>query len=190
MSHRHISEDCLHSVIADASDHDPILTRRTALLSALIAGFPFAFSGNRAEASKIDPKQTIVIPPKDVKWSALSGLPERSGEMATLYGDLGKEGPYVVLVKWHPGFMSAPHSYATDRLCVVVSGVWWVNSGKDFDPDNCVAAPAGSFVRRIARTPHYDGVKKDGKEPAVIAIFGTHGQSETGGPDRPLWRKL
>jgi hypothetical protein len=28
------------------------------------------------------------------------------------------------------------------------------------------------FVRRVARTPHYDGVKKDGKEPAVIGRFG------------------
>jgi hypothetical protein len=33
--------------------------------------------------------------------------------------------------------------------------------------------PAGSFIRRVARTPHYDGVKKDGREPAVIAICGT-----------------
>ncbi len=36
--------------------------------------------------------------------------------MATLYGGLDKAGPYLVLMKWYPGFMSAPHSYATDRL--------------------------------------------------------------------------
>jgi hypothetical protein len=27
-------------------------------------------------------------------------------------------------------------------------------------------------VRRVAHTPHYDGVKKDGKEPAVVGIIG------------------
>ena len=32
--------------------------------------------------------------------------------------------------------------------------------------------PTGGFVRRVAHTPHYDGVKKGGKEPAVIGIFG------------------
>ena len=32
--------------------------------------------------------------------------------------------------------------------------------------------PAGGFVRRVAHTPHYDGVKKGGKEPTVIGIFG------------------
>jgi hypothetical protein len=28
------------------------------------------------------------------------------------------------------------------------------------------------FVRRVARTPHYDGVKKGEAAPAVIGIFG------------------
>ena len=32
--------------------------------------------------------------------------------------------------------------------------------------------PAGGFVRRVAHTPHYDGVKKGEKEPAIIGIFG------------------
>jgi hypothetical protein len=68
--------------------------------------------------------------------------------------------------------MSAPHWYETDRLCVVVSGTWWVASGEDFEPNDTVPMPAGSFIRRVARTPHYDGVKKDGSEPAVIAICG------------------
>src|SRR5437762_12741238 len=91
--------------------------------------------------------------------------------MAALFGGLDEPGPYVVLMKWYPGFMSAPHSYATDRLCLVLSGTWWVNSGTDFDPDGTVPVPAGGFVRGFARTPHYDG-KKSTTEPVVIWIFG------------------
>ena len=68
--------------------------------------------------------------------------------------------------------MSAPHWYETDRLCVVVSGTWWVASGDAFDPASTVPAGPGSFVRRVARTTHYDGVRADGTEPAVIAICG------------------
>ena len=52
--------------------------------------------------------------------------------MATLYGGLDRPGPYLVLMKWYPGYMSAPHTYATDRLSL------WVNSGADFDPDSTV----------------------------------------------------
>ncbi len=179
------------AVIADASDPGPTLTRRTALFSALIAGLPFAFSGRRVAASPIDPKETIVVLPKDIKWTAWSGLPQHSGEMATLFGGLNQEGPYVVLMKWYPGYMSAPHLYATDRLCVVVSGTWWVNSGKDFDPDHCVPVPAGGFIRRVARTPHYDGVMKDATEPAVIAIFGMAPVDlKLVDSAKPGWRKL
>jgi hypothetical protein len=39
-----------------------------------------------------------------------------------------------------------------------------VNSGESFEPDATVPVPAGGFVRRLAHTPHYDGVKKG--EPA------------------------
>ena len=42
----------------------------------------------------------------------------------------------------------------------------------DFSPQHTVPVRAGGFVRRAARTPHYDGVKKGEKEPAVIGIFG------------------
>ncbi len=87
--------------------------------------------------------------------------------------------------------MSAPHSYATDRLSLVLSGTWCVNSGADFDPDNTVPVPAGGFVRRVTRTPHYDGVKRDAKEPAVIALFGIAPvQFELVDPGRPGWRQV
>src|SRR5262249_31645619 len=83
----------------------------------------------------------------------------------------------------------APHSYATDRLSLVLSGTWWVNSGADFDPNQTVPVPPGGFVRRVARTPHYDGVKRDAKEPAVIALFGIAPVDLTlGEPSKPGWR--
>ena len=95
----------------------------------------------------------------------------------------------MVLMKWYPGFMSAPRSYATDRLCLVLSGTWWVNSGTDFNPDSMVPVPAGGFVRRVAHTPHYDGVKKDAAEPVVIGIFGAGPVDlKLVDPRQPAWR--
>ena len=40
-----------------------------------------------------------------------------------------------------------------------------VNSGADFDPASCVPAPAGSFVHRVAGTPHYDEVIRSQNDP-------------------------
>src|SRR5438067_11005598 len=144
--------------------------RRELLLASFLAALPLGLSARRAEA--VNPAETQVTLPDQIKWAAWSAGPARSAEMATLFGGLDKPGEYVVLMKWYPGFMSAPHSYATDRLCLVLSGTWWVNSGADFDPDATVPVPAGGFIRRVARTPHYDGVKKSAEVPAVIALFG------------------
>ena len=155
-----------------ALDLDTCADRRGVLLVTLIAALPLAISGTTARADKIDPFTTAITLRESIQWDAWSGVPPHSGEMARLYGDLDKPGPYLVLMKWHPGYMSAPHTYATDRLSLILSGTWWVNSGADFDPNNTVPVPAGGFVRRAAHTPHYDGVKKDAKEPAVIALFG------------------
>ena len=55
---------------------------------------------------------------------------------------------------------------------MVLSGVWWCNGGADFDPAACVPVPAGSYVRRVALTPHYDGAIRSRRGPAVIAICG------------------
>jgi hypothetical protein len=172
-------------------DDDVGLTRRGLLLGILVGGLQLAASGTMAQASSINPSETQITLPDAIKWTTWSGAPPHGGEMAALYGGLDKPGLYLVLMKWYPGYMSAPHSYATDRLSLVLSGTWWVNSGADFDPDNTVPVPAGGFVRRVAGTPHYDGVKRNARQPAVIALFGTAPvQLKLVDPGKPSWRKV
>lgn len=130
--------------------------------------------------SQLDPAQTIIIPPGDAQWKAPFTAPPGSVEEAFLAGGEQQDGAYLVLMKWYPGWMSAPHTYVTDRLCVVLSGVWWCNSGADFDPGQAVPVYPGGFVRRVAGTPHYDGARADATEPAIIVVSGT-------GPVHQLW---
>jgi hypothetical protein len=176
-----------------------LASRRDLLMGPLLAALPLALLGERAEAAP-DPTMTIVKLPADITWVDVFNTGEgakiyaaggKISSMANLYGDPSKPGIYYILIKWYPGFMSAPHWYETDRLCVVVSGTWSVTSGATFDPESTVPAPQGTFVRRVARTPHYDGAKADAKEPAMIAICGmgpiTPHWLE---PDKPGWRKL
>jgi hypothetical protein len=161
------------------------MERRTFLLTSLIPALQMSL----AVASPIDPSQTFVLPGSDIKFEPLPGLPRGSGDTAKLYGDINKAGPYLVLIRWHPGWFSAPHSYATDRICMVVSGTWWVNSGRDFASDQAVPVAAGGYVKRTARTFHYDGVPSGAKEPALVAVFGLGPVNvELADPKQP-WRK-
>jgi hypothetical protein len=43
-----------------------------------------------------------------------------------------------------------------------------VNSGETFEPENTVPAPPGGFVRRVAHTPHHDGVRRGGHFDAAM----------------------
>jgi hypothetical protein len=179
------------SLTSRVTDVESAPTRRALLIASLFAGLPLGGLSTAALASTLDPSETAITLPDAIGFVPLSGAPQRSGALATLYGGLDMPGPYLVLMKWYPGYMSAPHSYATDRLSVVLSGTWWVNSGADFDPDRTVPVRAGSFVRRVARTPHYDGVKPDAKEPAVIALFGIAPVDlALVDPGKPGWRQI
>ena len=122
--------------------------------------------------SELDPEQTMITRAGDIEWRVPHLAPPNSVAEAVLAGSEEGQGTYLVLMKWYPGWMSAPHSYVTDRLCVVISGVWWCHSGPDFDPGRAVPVSTGGFVRRVADTPHYDGARADASEPAVIAVSG------------------
>jgi len=145
--------------------------RREMLLAAFVSALPIEFAETSA-AAPLNPAQTIIRLPAELTWKSNPAFSEPSVENCLLVGDPTQTGLYYTLVRWWPGFMSAPHHYSTDRFCVVVSGTWWCNSGADFDPAACVPVPAGSFVHRVAHTAHYDGVIRGHSEPAVIAICG------------------
>ncbi len=162
------------------------MKRRTFLLSSILT----TLAAGAAETSPIDPKETFVLQHEDIKFEPWGNLPPGSGEMAKLYGDFDRPGPYLVLMKWYPGWFSAPHSYATDRIQMVLSGTWWVNSGADFDPKSAVPVPAGGFVKRGARTFHYDGVPRGINEAVVVAVFGVGPVDiELADPRLPSWRR-
>ena len=98
-----------------AADHPICSTRRGLLIAPFLAALPLAMLDASVQAAEINPAETAITPPNAIKWSDwINGFPPHSGETATLYGGLDKSGPYLVLMKWYPGYMSAPHTYATD----------------------------------------------------------------------------
>ncbi len=130
----------------------------TLLASAAIpaAAGPFA---------SLDPKTISIRLPADIHWKGSdSGV-----EAIALAGDASKPGLYVILVKWSAHHNSRPHFHPNDRFITVLSGTWWVNTGRNYDPEHMQPVPAGSFVTHYAHEVHYDGAK-DGD--AILEIVG------------------
>ncbi len=168
-----------------------VMNRRDLLWVPLFTAAASSIRIEGVQAAGVNPSMTIVVPPDKIPWQPLYNFPHGAAEQAPMFGAIGEAGQYFILIRWHPGFMSAPHWYETDRLCVVLSGTWYVASGEDFAPEKTVPVPAGSFVRRVAKTPHYDGVISSVKEPAVIAISGIGPiHYHLTDPTKPGWREV
>ncbi len=118
-----------------------------------------------AKATDLNPKALIYQLPSQIHWQDDPNGISR----AVMHGDLSKPGTYIVLVKWHAHHMSHPHFHPNDRFITVLSGTWWVGTGKKFDPDSTVPMPAGSFVTHFGKQVHYDGAK-DGD--VILEIVG------------------
>lgn len=67
--------------------------------------------------SQLDPTQTIIKLPDEIIWQTPPEAPANSVAEAVLAGSENEDGQYRVLIKWYPGYISAPHFYRTDRLC-------------------------------------------------------------------------
>ena len=113
-----------------------------------------------------DPGVLAFTAPDRLVWS---GDPATGAQVVKLWGDPARPGPYAILVKWAPHRMSRPHTHPYDRHVVVVSGTWWVGTGRTYDPASTTPMPAGSVVTHFAGRPHYDGAKD---EPCIIEIVG------------------
>jgi quercetin dioxygenase-like cupin family protein len=133
-----------------------------ALMLAAMAGLLFTSAAQTAP----DPAALAYTPPEQVQWK--SDKPD--GPLYhVLWGDPDKPGAYAMLVKWLPGRMSRPHLHPHDRHILVVSGTWWVGTGKTFSPETTTPLPAGTVVTHFAKQFHYDGAKD---EPVVLEIVG------------------
>src|SRR5260370_724486 len=105
--------------------------------------------------------------PGQMSWSAASAA---GSQNAVLVGDPSKRGLYLVRNKWLKGnHFSRPHCHPNDRFITVVGGTWWMGSGANFDPDNSVPLPPGTFVTHFGKEVHWDGAKD---EDASLLIFG------------------
>jgi quercetin dioxygenase-like cupin family protein len=111
----------------------------------------------------------ISILPEDVHWEPFAAFPP-SVRLAVVVGRPSEGGPYVVRVKVPRGVKLMPHRHSEDRVYTVISGVFYIGLGDDFDDDVLAAYPPGSVVVLPGGTSHFHSAKSSEYVTQVTAI--------------------
>jgi len=72
--------------------------------------------------------------PEDIDWKRFPAFPP-SARLAIVVGEPSKPGPYVIRVKVPSGVKLMPHRHPEDRVYTVISGVFYIGLGDQFDAD-------------------------------------------------------
>ena len=98
------------------------------------------------------------ILPEDIDWKSFPAFPS-SARLAVLVGHPLEPGPYLIRVKAASGAKLMSHSHPEDRIYTVMSGVFYIGLGDQFDGDKVQAYPPGSVIVLPGNTPHFHYAK-------------------------------
>ena len=106
---------------------------------------------------------------EDINWKPFAAFPP-SVRLAVIVGNPSEAGPYTIRVRVPRGVKLMPHRHAEDRVYTVISGVFYIGLGEDFDPNKLNAYPPGSVIVLPGNTSHFHWAKSSEYVTQVAAI--------------------
>ena len=90
----------------------------------------------------------------------------------------------MIRVKVPGGMKLMPHRRSEDRIYTVISGVFYIGVGEEFDPDKLEAYPSGSVIVLPGNTPHFHWAKS-GEYISQVTAIGPLGLEYVNSKDDP-----
>ena len=106
---------------------------------------------------------------EDIEWKPYPGYPP-SVRSAVVVGQPSEEGPYTIRVRVPRGVKLMPHRHPEDRVYTIISGVFYIGLGNEFDADKLQAYSPGSVIILPGNTPHFHWAKSGEYISQVTAI--------------------
>ncbi len=133
-----------------------------------------ASAAKSAQQSEVRPHQLgqdvfKTILSEDVDWKPFSEFPP-SVRLAVVVGQPSEPGPYTIRVKVPHGEKLMPHTHPEDRVYTVISGVFYIGLGAEFDASKLAAHPPGAVIVLPGNTPHFHWAKSGEYVTQVTAI--------------------
>jgi quercetin dioxygenase-like cupin family protein len=110
-----------------------------------------------------------VVPADSVKWGPAPPSLPPGAQAAVLLGSPGREGPFVLRLKFPAGFVVPPHRHSKDEFVTVIAGKFAVASGEKLERESLNPLPPASFVHLPAGMPHYAWAEVE----TIVQINGT-----------------
>lgn len=120
------------------------------------------------------PAGPTIVTLNDTKWTPGTGM-YKGVDVAVLYGDPTKAGPYIVRLKIPANTNLPAHYHGDTENVTVISGALWVGIGDKADAASTKEVGPGTFVSIPANLHHYAMTKM----PTVVQIEGTGPMSMT-----------
>jgi quercetin dioxygenase-like cupin family protein len=124
------------------------------IVSLALAGAAFVLPALAAD------KHAILMP-QDVKWSPGPASIPKGAEVAVLFGDPSKEGPFAMRLKMPKGYQIPPHSHPKPEVVTVISGTFRIGMGETVDSAKTTALPAGGFFAFPPGMTHFASADED-----------------------------
>ncbi|MGP0032934.1 MAG: cupin domain-containing protein [Acidimicrobiales bacterium] len=109
------------------------------------------------------------ILPEEIDWKPFPAFPP-SARLAIVVGDPSEPEPYVIRVKVPSNIKLMPHRHPEDRVYTVISGVFYIGLGSEFDEEGLLAYPPGAVVVLPGGTPHFHWAKSGTYVTQVSAV--------------------
>jgi quercetin dioxygenase-like cupin family protein len=106
---------------------------------------------------------------EDIDWKPFAAFPP-SVHLAVVVGQPSEAGPYTMRVRAPHGVKLMPHRHPEDRVYTVISGVFYIGLGDQFDADKLQAYPPGSVIVLPGHTSHFHLAKSSEYVVQVTAI--------------------
>jgi len=117
------------------------------------------------------PRQEVfkAILSEDVEWKPFPAFPP-SVRLAVVVGQPSETVPYTIRVKVPRGGKLMPHKHPEDRVYTVISGVFYIGLGDEFNESKLEAYPPGAVVILPGNTSHFHWAKSSEYVTQVTAI--------------------
>ena len=142
----------------------------------------------RAQRTEVQPRrlgqevfETILS--EDVDWKPFAAFPP-SVQLAVVVGQPSEPCPYTIRVKAPHGEKLMPHKHSEDRVYTVISGVFYIGLGDEFDESKLEAYPPGAVIILPGNTHHFHWAKS-GEYITQVTAMGPLGMEYLSAKDDP-----